>query len=103
MNSKQIEKTVSEGATSVSARLNSKSVIAAVLKTGSSISPAVQMNDGSIYVGEPFHLSATKATFDVVETPSLEEMLASSEEYCGHLEQVMTKAYGPGVQVKAQR
>lgn len=101
---------------SFEAQLTSKSVISAALKTGSAVAPAVQLQDGSIFVGKPFQLSpnaknnnngnaaaASSSSSTGIETPSLEQVLESSEQYCNELKTVMQKAYGPNVNVVAKR
>ena len=100
---KQITRDPTSSDGTIEAQLTSKSVISAVMKTNSSIAPAVQLNDGSIFVGKPFHLSANDKTMGGIETPSLEQMLQSSEQYCDHLTIVMQKAYGPNAKVSAKR
>lgn len=103
----------------VETQIASKSVISAALKTGAYVAPAVQLPEGTIFVGKPQQLLANEqntvsspagrssdaaaaaaaasspaaTSAAVIDAPSVEQVLAASDEYCALLTIVLQKAY----------
>ena len=102
--------------------VTTKHMISAALKAGAAVAPAVQMPEGTIFIGKPQTLRTTSDTDSTlqspscgvvesdsaaavggpIETPTTEQVLAASDHYCEMLSQVMKKSY-PTMEAKVRR